>query len=110
FVISLLSFFLLFPYSTLFRSLFLLFASFAFPLFYLLKQGHIFTIVLISFLVSVAVIPSVVDFLMDYMPMITNFIASLSTITLYTGLALGVAILYALSWGISTIVYQRKAF
>jgi len=90
--------------------LFILFAAFAFPLFYLLKQGHIFTIVLISFLVLVALGPSAADFLTDYMPMITNFIASLSTITLYTGLALGVAILYALSWGVSTVVYQRKAF
>ncbi|MBM7542780.1 ABC-2 transporter permease [Amphibacillus cookii] len=92
------------------NSLFLLFAAFTFPLFYILKSGHIFTVVLISFLVLAGIGPQVVIFLVERLTAITDFIARFSVPTLYTGAAVIVIILYAISWGITTFIYQRKAF
>ena len=91
-------------------SLFLLFASFTFPLFYILKPGYIFTTVLISFLLLAAVGPKFVLFLAEHLTALTNFITSLSEIALYIGAGVVTVALYSMSWGISSIIYQRKAF
>ncbi|WP_280771491.1 ABC-2 transporter permease [Salipaludibacillus daqingensis] len=92
------------------NSLFLLFAAFTFPLFYIIKPGHIFSVVLISFLLLAAVGPQVVIFLAEHLTVITNFIASFSVPALYTGAAVIVMTLYAISWIVTTIIYQKKAF
>ena len=91
-------------------SLFLLFASFTFPLFYILKPGYIFTTVLISFLVLAAVGPSFVLFLAEHLTSLTNFITSLSELALYIGAGAATLALYSMSWGLTAIIYQRKAF
>lgn len=90
--------------------LFLLFAAFTFPLFYIFKPGYITTVVLISFILLAGVVPPIVLFLAEHLTEITNFIVSLSIPALYTGAAVVIVILYAISWGATTIIYQRKAF
>ncbi|MFA1821715.1 ABC-2 transporter permease [Virgibacillus oceani] len=90
--------------------LFLLFAAFTFPLFYIFKSGYIFHVVLISFILLAGIGPPIVRFLAEHLTAITDFIVSLSTPALYTGAAVIVLFLYAVSWGVTTIIYQRKAF
>ncbi|CAM4083666.1 ABC-2 transporter permease [Lederbergia lenta] len=90
--------------------LFLLFAAFTFPLFYIFKPGYITTVVLISFILLAGVVPPTVLFLAEHLTEITNFIVSLSIPALYTGAAVVIVILYAISWGATIIIYQRKAF
>ncbi|WP_077622568.1 ABC-2 transporter permease [Sediminibacillus massiliensis] len=90
--------------------LFFLFAALTFPLFYLLKPGHIFSTVLISFLLLAGIGPRIVLYLADHLTVITNFIMNLSIPVLYTGLSLAVLVFYIASWGITSVIYERKAF
>lgn len=90
--------------------LFLVFAAFTFPLFYILKPGSITMVVIVSFLILAAVGPAFVRFLAEHLTAITGFIVNLSTSILYAGAAVVILILYALSWGITTTIYKRKAF
>lgn len=90
--------------------LFLTFSAFTFPLFYIFKQGYIFIIVLISFLVIAGIGPSILSYLREFLTPLTNFFANLSVQTLYTGAMLSVMIVYVISWSISHAIYQRKAF
>ncbi|MED4531581.1 ABC-2 transporter permease [Metabacillus fastidiosus] len=91
-------------------SLFLLFASVTFPLFYIFKPGYIFPIVMISFLLLAGIGPASVTFLAEYLTVITDFIVDLSVPALYTGATLIIVVVYVISWGITTVIYQRKAF
>ncbi|HLR69628.1 MAG TPA: ABC-2 transporter permease, partial [Virgibacillus sp.] len=86
--------------------LFLIFAAFTFPLFYIFKSGHVFTAVLISFILLAGIGPPIVMFLAEHLTVITDFIVSLSVPALYTGTAVVVMGLYVISWGITTIIYQ----
>lgn len=90
--------------------LFLLFAALTFPLFYIFKSGHISSVIMISFIVLAAVGPYIVSFLAEHLTTITDFIASLSMPVLYAGAAVIIVTLYTVSWGVTTIIYQRKAF
>lgn len=90
--------------------LFLLFAAFTFPLFYIFKPGYITIVVMISFVLSVGLVPPIVMYLAEHATAITNFIYSLSIQVLYTGAATVILTLYAVSWWVTTIIYQRKAF
>ncbi len=90
--------------------LFLIFATFTFPLFYIFESKYTFTVVLISFILLAGIGPPIVMFLAKHLTVVTNFIVSLSTSALYTGAAAVILILYAVSWGITMVIYQRKAF
>ncbi|MGR9049791.1 ABC-2 transporter permease [Halobacillus faecis] len=90
--------------------LFLTFSAFTFPLFYIFKQGYIFTIVLISFLILAGIGPSILNYLEGYLTPLTNFVANLSVQALYTGAVITVMIVYGISWSVSHVIYQRKAF
>ncbi|MEB1808812.1 MAG: ABC-2 transporter permease [Bacillaceae bacterium] len=90
--------------------LFLVFAAFTFPLFYIFKQGSITMVVIVSFLILAAVGPAFVRFLATHLTAISDFIVNSSTSFLYAGAAVVVLTLYALSWGVTTFIYQRKAF
>lgn len=90
--------------------MFLLFAAFTFPMFYIFKPGHITTVVLIAFIVLAGIGPIITNFLAEHLTAITDFILSLSMPTLYTGTAILIIAVYAVSWAISTTIYQRKAF
>lgn len=90
--------------------LFLLFAAFTFPLFHLFKSGYITTVVLISFLLLTYLSGPIVSFINENLPVITDFIFSLSTQLLYMGAAALILTFYAVSWGVTTVIYQRKAF
>ncbi|MCZ8540791.1 ABC-2 transporter permease [Psychrobacillus psychrodurans] len=89
--------------------LFLLFAAFTFPLFYIFKPGYIFPVVLICFLLLSAIGPAIVTFLTEHLNAITDFIVNLTVTSLYTGATLSIMIVYAISWGLTNIIYQRKA-
>ena len=91
-------------------SLFLLFAAFTFPLFYIFKPGYIFPVIIISFLLLAGIGPNIVLFLAEHLTAITDFIVNLSVPVLYTGATLGIIVVYVISWGITNIIYQRKAF
>ncbi|RKQ30397.1 ABC-2 transporter permease [Oceanobacillus halophilus] len=90
--------------------LFLLFVALTFPLFHIFKPGYITTVVLISFILLSWIAGPVVSFISNHLTGITEFFASLSTPSLYMGATLIVIIIYALSWGISTVIYERKVF
>lgn len=89
--------------------LFLSFVAFTFPLFYIFR-GNITMVVMIIFFISAIMGPHIVSFLAKHLTIITDFIDSLSTPALYTGVAAVIVILYAVSWSVTTIIYQRKAF
>ncbi|MEB6551300.1 ABC-2 transporter permease [Heyndrickxia sporothermodurans] len=89
---------------------FLVFAAFTFPLFYIFKPGYITTVVIISFLLLVGIGPPVVRLLAKHFTAITDFILNLSISSLYTGAAVVIMTLYAVSWVVTNIIYQRKAF
>lgn len=91
-------------------SLFLLFSALTFPLFYIFKPGYITPVVLISFLFLAGIGPNIVTYLAERLTLITNFIMNLSVITLYTGSAIMIMAIYAMSWGATTLIYQRKVF
>lgn len=90
--------------------LFILFAAFTFPLFYILKPGYISTVVIFSFIGLAFVVPPTVSFIAKHLTAITDFINQLSTPVLYTGTSVVIVTLYAVSWAVTTIIYQRKAF
>lgn len=90
--------------------LFLVFAALTFPLFQIFKPGHITTVVLISFILLAGIGPPIVMFLAKHLTAMTDFILNLSISALYTGAAAVIITLYAVSWGITTFIYQRKAF
>lgn len=90
--------------------LFLLFAAFTFPLFHLFKSGYITTVVLISFLLLTYLSRPIVSFINENLTVITDFIFSLSTQLIYMGAAAVILTFYAVSWGVTTVIYQRKAF
>lgn len=90
--------------------LFLLFAAFTFPLFYIFKPGYISAVVLISFLVLAGVGPQIVMWLAKHLTAITDFISSLSIQMIYTGATVAVLAAYLLSWGVTHGIYHRKVF
>lgn len=90
--------------------LFLVFAALTFPLFYIFNSAHIFTVVLISFLLLAGIGPPIVSFLAEHLTTPTDFIIRLPGSALYTGATVIILTLYIVSWGISTIIYRRKAF
>ncbi|AKG03383.1 multidrug ABC transporter permease [Salimicrobium jeotgali] len=90
--------------------LFLTFSAFTFPLFYIFKQGYIFTIVLISFLLLAGIGPPVLMYVGENLTPLASLLAKLSAQTLYIGSVAGVVIVYLVSWGLSHFIYQRKAF
>ncbi|TQR20519.1 ABC-2 transporter permease [Psychrobacillus vulpis] len=90
--------------------LFLLFAAFTFPLFHIFKPGYITTVVLISFILLTWIAPPIASFIAEHFTTITDFIVNLSIPALYTGATLVIIVGYVISWGITTVIYQRKAF
>lgn len=90
--------------------LFCLLAAIAFPLFYFLKAEYIFIAAFIGFIASTIILPPVFQFLAEHLTAITDFITSLSTLTLYlSGAAVAIG-LYIISWAVSQFIYQRKVF
>jgi ABC-2 type transport system permease protein len=90
--------------------LFLLFAAFTFPLFYIFKSGYISSIVLISGLILLSIGPLILSFLAEHFTAITNFFNQFSTLELYTGTTVIIIMIYTASWLITNSIYQRKAF
>lgn len=90
--------------------LFLLFAALTFPLFQILKPGYITTVVLASFILLTWATRPIGLFVNEHLTEIIDFIVSLSVPTLYTAATLIVVGLYLTSWGVTTVIYQRKAF
>ncbi len=87
--------------------LFLFFSAITFPLFHLFKPGYITTVILIGFVMatlSTKYIPA------EVVTTVSNYLFSLSATTLYMGAAVVVMVFYLVSWTVSTIIYQRKAF
>jgi ABC-2 type transport system permease protein len=89
---------------------FLVFAALTFPLFYLFKPGHITTVIIFGFVFLTAFTPFILRVLAKHSPAIIEFISNLSNEMLYTGATLLILLIYSISWGFTTVVYQRKAF
>ncbi|WP_019537437.1 ABC-2 transporter permease [Paenibacillus ginsengihumi] len=90
--------------------LFLVFASLTFPLFQILKPGYISTVVLTSFILISLVFLRMSRALPEYVTAISEFLERFSGPVIYTGAAVVVMAVYAVSWGVTTVIYQRKAF
>ncbi|MDI6535034.1 ABC-2 transporter permease (plasmid) [Bacillus mycoides] len=90
--------------------LFLLFAAFTFPLFHIFKPGYITTVVLISFIILTWIARPISSFIIEHLTAITDFTVNLSIPALYTVATLVIMGVYVISWGITTTMYQRKAF
>lgn len=88
--------------------LFLIFAALTFPVYVLVKQGNITLFLLVGFLLSVWLIRPVVSFMTEKFPNLTGLVTSLSNTTLYAASSVLVVFLYSISWGISTMMYERK--
>lgn len=84
--------------------------SFAFPLFYLLKSGHIGTAIVIGFVFVFVLSQLAMTFFGEHLTQIVQFFSSVSTTALYLSCAGIIIVLYAASWLISQMIYQRKAF
>jgi len=82
----------------------------AFPLFYLLKPGHIGTAIVIGFVLVFILSQVTMTFLEKHLTSIVQFLSSASTPSLYISVAGIIIVLYAASWLISQMIYQRKAF
>ncbi|MEK4051852.1 MULTISPECIES: ABC-2 transporter permease [Bacillus] len=90
--------------------LFLLFAAFTFPLFYILKPGFISTAVIIVFIILSGIGPPIMAYLAEHFSVITDFVMNVSIPILYTGSAVLIMLIYLMSWGLSAAIYQRKVF
>ncbi|MDQ0815593.1 ABC-2 type transport system permease protein [Bacillus pumilus] len=90
--------------------LFLLFAAFTFPLFYILKPGYISTAVIIVFIILSGIGPPIMAYLAEHFSVITDFVMNVSIPILYTGSAVLIMLIYLMSWGLSAAIYQRKVF
>lgn len=90
--------------------LFLLFAALTFPLFQVFKQGYITTVILISFILLTWISRPVALYMNEHLTAIIDFIDHTSVTVLYIGSALLILAIYSISWGITNIIYQRKAF
>ncbi|WP_421617750.1 ABC-2 transporter permease [Brevibacillus sp. TJ4] len=90
--------------------LFLVFASLTFPLFQILKPGYISTVILMSFILVAIILQRMFGYLSEYVTAISEFMDRFSVPTLYTGAAVVVLAVYAVSWCVTTVIYQRKAF
>lgn len=90
--------------------LFLLFAALTFPLFQVFKQGYITTVILISFILLTWISRPVALYMNEHLTAIIDFIDHTSVTVLYIGAALLILAIYSISWGITNIIYQRKAF
>ncbi|MCM3618351.1 ABC-2 transporter permease [Sutcliffiella horikoshii] len=90
--------------------LFLFFAACTFPLFYILKPGHITTFIIITFIAMGAFGPKLVSFMAGHLAVITDFIFSISTFTLYSVLTIIILVAYTASWGFTTAIYEKKVF
>lgn len=83
--------------------LFLLFVAFTFPLFQLFKTGYLTVVVLFSFVILTKVTGPIV-------PFISDFIVNIPLQILYMSTVITIITIYAISWGITTAIYQRKIF
>ncbi|GGP13037.1 ABC-2 transporter permease [Oceanobacillus neutriphilus] len=84
--------------------------SFSFPLFYLLKPGNIGTAVTIGFILFVVLSGPTVMFFEEYLTPVVDFLMNVSSFAIYLSGAGIITALYAISWIISQIIYQRKTF
>ncbi len=90
--------------------LFLLFSAMTFPLFYVLKPGYIFPIVMLSFFLFVGGGPALYRLAGDSLHGLIQFVMDLPMTTLLTGFLAVAIVLYSISWAVSSVVYERKAF
>lgn len=90
--------------------LFILFVSLTLPMFYIFKPGYITMAIMISFILLAGIGPSIVIFLAEHLTAITDFIIHLSITTIYIAATVVILLVFLLSWGITTAIYQRKAF
>ncbi|MFD1417124.1 ABC-2 transporter permease [Oceanobacillus jeddahense] len=90
--------------------MFLIFAAFTFPLFYILKPGYIGIAIMIGFLVFSFALSFIVPFVTENFTAIIHFLAGFSTLTLYLSGAIIAISLYLISWTVSQFIYQRKVF
>lgn len=90
--------------------LFFILAAFAFPLFYILKPAYIGIAIFIGMIVLAIGFQPASRLLAKHLTTMTDFIASLSTTTLYLSSAAIAIGLYLLSWTASQLIYQRKVF
>lgn len=90
--------------------LFLLFAALTFPLFQIFKQGYITIVILISFILLTWISRPIALYMNEHLSTIIDFVDHTSVTVLYTGATLFIMLIYIISWGITHIIYQRKAF
>ncbi|MFP7493385.1 ABC-2 transporter permease [Terribacillus saccharophilus] len=95
---------------TIGSSLALLLLSFYLPLTYILKPGYSAPFALVSFLILAGIAPPIVTYLGGKLTSVTDFILNLSVPIFYTSALLLGIVIYAISWGVTTFIYQRKAF
>lgn len=90
--------------------LFLLFAALTFPLYQVFKPGSITTVILITFVLSTGLMRWIISNAAEHIISITDFIANVSAPALYGVPTFIILVMYAASWTLSTVIYERKAF
>lgn len=90
--------------------LYLLFSAMTFPMFYILRPGYTFPIVMLSFFLLVGGGPALFTLISDSLQGVIQSLMSLPMPTILTGFLSIALVFYGLSWAISAKVYERKAF
>ena len=90
--------------------LFLLFVALSFPVFYIFKPGYLIHVVLISFILLAGLGPHLAQFLIEHVTAFNHFLNTTPTSTIYTAAAVGILVIYGISWGLTTVIYERKVF
>lgn len=88
----------------------ILFSSLAFPMFYIFKRGYVSMVIMISFLVLVVLIPRILPKIATQLSEVISFIQTLTLPVVYGGVAAITIIIYSLSWFVTMMIYERKAF
>jgi ABC-2 type transport system permease protein len=78
--------------------LFLLFVALSFPVFYIFKPGYLIHVVLISFILLAGIGPHLVQFLIEHVTAFNHFLVNTPASTLYTAAAVGIIVIYGISW------------
>lgn len=88
----------------------ILFTSIAFPMFYIFKRGYVSLGIMIAFFALVGFVPRILPKIAVQLSTLVNFVQQLSLPTIYGSVAVITLIIYLISWLITMMIYERKAF
>ena len=89
-------------------SFFLIIAAFTYPLFQIFKQGNIATIIIVAFVLSVGLLSTFSEQMIEFGNLFLN--SSVSNALLFSAFLLSVLVIYFGSWVLTYSIYKNKDF